>query len=104
MFATKWIMTIFTQDFPFELCLWMWDIFVNEGWKIVYRVMLALLKLAEKELLGKTFEDILIHLNNLPMKLIGKHETIIQFAVNKIKITTKEVDRLEREAERVVVE
>lgn len=41
---TGWVMTLFTRDFSFDLCTRVWEIFLNEGFKIVYRVALALLQ------------------------------------------------------------
>lgn len=46
MFATQWIMTVFSSTFPFELVARVWDIFLVEGWKVVYRVIIALLSQA----------------------------------------------------------
>lgn len=46
MFATQWIMTVFSSTFPFELVVRVWDVFLVEGWKVVYRVVIALLSQA----------------------------------------------------------
>ena len=47
MFGSKWFMTLFSYDFPFVSLVRIWDIFLFEGWKIVYRIALATLKLNE---------------------------------------------------------
>ena len=44
MYATEWFMTMFCRGFSFDLVTRVWDIFLFEGYKIVYRVGLALLK------------------------------------------------------------
>ena len=44
MFATEWFLTLFCRSFPFDLVTRVWDIFWLEGFKIVYRVAIALLK------------------------------------------------------------
>jgi hypothetical protein len=44
MYATSWFMTLFASSFPFELVTRIFDIFLLEGQKIIYRVSLALLK------------------------------------------------------------
>jgi TBC1 domain family member 10 len=44
MYATEWMMTIFTRGFNFDLVTRVWDIFLEEDFKIVYRVALALVK------------------------------------------------------------
>ena len=52
-------MTMFCRGFPFDLVTRVWDIYLFEGYKIVYRVGLALLKLVEGKLLSTNFEGIL---------------------------------------------
>ena len=44
MFATGWFMTLYTSAFPFDLVTKVFDVLWFEGWKIVYRVAIALLK------------------------------------------------------------
>ena len=56
-YATKWFMTIFSNNMPLELTLRIWDMFFVEGKEGLYRVALALLKLNEKQLLTADFEN-----------------------------------------------
>ena len=49
-YATEWFVTIYARSFPFDLALRVWDVFLYEGWKIVFRVALALLKIHESKL------------------------------------------------------
>lgn len=44
MYATEWLMTMFCRGFNFDLVTRVWDVYFREGFKIVYRVALALLK------------------------------------------------------------
>lgn len=44
MYATSWFMTLYTNSFPFDLVTKVFDVLWYEGFKIVYRVALALLK------------------------------------------------------------
>lgn len=44
MYATEWLMTIFCRGFNFDLVTRVWDVYLFEGFKVVYRVALALLK------------------------------------------------------------
>eukprot|EP00611_Tribonema_gayanum_P012752 TRINITY_DN2341_c0_g1_i2.p2 TRINITY_DN2341_c0_g1~~TRINITY_DN2341_c0_g1_i2.p2 ORF type:complete len:123 (+),score=14.78 TRINITY_DN2341_c0_g1_i2:600-968(+) len=50
MYAHPWFMTCFTQSFPYDLVTRVWDIFLKEDWKIMYRVCLALFKSVEDEM------------------------------------------------------
>merc|ERR1719162_2848327 len=66
MFATQWLLTMYTSHFPFDIVTRIWDCFLVEGWKVTYRVMLALLEGASAELMKLRFEDILGYLKDLP--------------------------------------
>jgi len=71
MFATQWLLTLYTSSFPFELVARVWDCFLAEGWKIIYRVMLAILDDASPDLLKLHFEEILGYFRDLPSKVKG---------------------------------
>ena len=47
MFMGKYIMTFFTQVLPLSICCRIYDIFVFENEKIVFRAMLAMFKMLE---------------------------------------------------------
>ena len=49
MYSAQWFMTIFTYNFPFSVVVRIWDSFLLEGWKVVFRVALGLLKKHEGE-------------------------------------------------------
>ncbi|KAM3707582.1 hypothetical protein ACJW31_02G035400 [Castanea mollissima] len=44
MYASQWFITVFSYSFPFHLALRIWDVFLYEGVKIVFKVGLAILK------------------------------------------------------------
>lgn len=70
MFATQWVMTIFTSTFSFDLVVRVWDSFFVEGWKVVYRVILAIMEQAQDDLLGLDMEGILTYLRDeVPSKI-----------------------------------
>lgn len=52
MYGSGWFMTIFANSIPFECALRIWDIFLVEGKKIVFRIALAVFKLNQSALLG----------------------------------------------------
>lgn len=58
-------MTMFCRGFSFDLVTRVWDIYLLEGYKIVYRVSMALLKLSQTELLVSSFEDIMARLRDM---------------------------------------
>ena len=49
MYASQWFITIFAYSFPFDLVTRVWDMFLLEGWKAVYRVALAVLGVASEK-------------------------------------------------------
>ena len=105
MFATSWIRTMFVMHFPIELVARVWDIFFNEGWKIVYRVILALLKYSEIILLNDTYARIIDYLDHgLAQDISGKHDMILDIAFHKIKFKTEELEMIELESTKVVGE
>jgi hypothetical protein len=52
-------MTMYCRGFSFDLVTRVWDIFLSEGFKIIYRVALALLKTTEEAMLLASFETIM---------------------------------------------
>lgn len=92
MFASSWFITCFTYAFPFELVTRIWDIFIAEGWKIIFRVAVALLKMGQKELLKLPFEEILPMIKELPT---SKSAEEIMTAALKIPLTTRELEKLQ---------
>lgn len=47
MYLTQWFITLFTYNFPFEFVTRVWDMFLYEGWKVIFRVALALMKVSQ---------------------------------------------------------
>lgn len=64
MFCSHWFNTVFAYSLPFEHLLRVWDVFLFEGWKIIFRVGLLLLKSAEEQLLARSFEGLMGILNS----------------------------------------
>ena len=68
MYAAQWFITLFSYSFPFDFVLRVWDIFLAEKWKIVFRVGLGLLKHEEDTLVTLKFENIMDHIKvQLPL-------------------------------------
>ena len=66
MFCTEWHMTLFSRAFDEELACRTFEIFIFEGYKIVYRISLSLLKSLEKKILKSNFEGIMSAIRALP--------------------------------------
>lgn len=50
-FTSKWIMTIFACFLPFEVLAPIFDIFIMDGWRAVFRIGISLLREMESTLL-----------------------------------------------------
>jgi hypothetical protein len=98
MFATQWIMTVFASNFSFELVARVWDCFLVEGWKVVYRVILALLDHASSDLMELTMEEIFDYFRNLSSKIDG--QAIILASLN-IPLKNRVIKKYEQEWERM---
>lgn len=91
-YSTHWFMTVFTYYFNFGLISRIWDMFLCEGWKPVYRIALALMKIEQKNLLRLNSETELL----LALKVIQeakKPEELLRVA-SSIKFKTTTMDKL----------
>jgi len=94
MYATQWLLTQYTSSFRFDLVTRVWDSFLGEGWKIIYRVMLALLSQWQSKLLKLSFEEVLAFLRELPDRVDGNS---VMRAAMRIPLKTKTILKYERE-------
>lgn len=94
MFATQWLLTVYTSSFPFDLVARVWDCFIAEGWKIAYRVMLALLKISSSDLLNLHFEEILAYFARLPSRVDGPAVMDEAFS---IALKSRHIEKFEKE-------
>ena len=94
MFATQWLLTQYTSSFPFEMVLRVWDAFLEEGWKITYRVYLAIFQQVQGALLQLSFEEILAYLRDIPQKV--NYNTVVDEAI-KIPLKRKHIAKYEKE-------
>eukprot|EP00531_Pseudo-nitzschia_arenysensis_P002173 CAMPEP_0116125060 /NCGR_PEP_ID=MMETSP0329-20121206/5611_1 /TAXON_ID=697910 /ORGANISM="Pseudo-nitzschia arenysensis, Strain B593" /LENGTH=551 /DNA_ID=CAMNT_0003619079 /DNA_START=688 /DNA_END=2346 /DNA_ORIENTATION=+ len=96
MYATQWLLTQYTSSFKFDLVFRVWDAFLGEGWKIIYRVMLALLQKYQSQLLKMSFEEILTFFRELPDRVDGGQ---IMDSALKIPLRKKVIAKYEKEWE-----
>eukprot|EP00931_Biecheleriopsis_adriatica_P080713 TRINITY_DN54058_c0_g1_i1.p1 TRINITY_DN54058_c0_g1~~TRINITY_DN54058_c0_g1_i1.p1 ORF type:complete len:349 (+),score=74.37 TRINITY_DN54058_c0_g1_i1:140-1048(+) len=94
MYASQWFMTVCIYNFPFSTVVRVWDIFLAEGVKIIFRIALALLKLNQEDLLNQSFEQILQTLKQAPSAV--ETEKLIHVALS-IKLSSKTLKDIESE-------
>jgi len=92
--ASQWFITIFlATKVTFRLLLRIWDVYLAEGQKTVFRVGLALLRYYQTALANANFEDI-INILSVDVKNLG--EDFMPFML-KIKVTHTQLQQLEAE-------
>ncbi|XP_021760064.1 EVI5-like protein isoform X2 [Chenopodium quinoa] len=79
MYASQWFITVFSYSFPFHLALRIWDVFLYEGVKVVFRVGLALLKSCQDDLTKLPFESLIHALKNFPEEVMDP-DTLLPLA------------------------
>ncbi|XP_058778857.1 uncharacterized protein LOC131652887 [Vicia villosa] len=97
MYASQWFITVFSYSFPFHLALRIWDVFLYEGVKIVFKVGLALLKYCHDDLVKLPFEKLIHGLKNFSEDAMNP-DTLLPLAYS-IKIT-KRLEDLKLEYEK----
>ncbi|XP_010485491.1 PREDICTED: ecotropic viral integration site 5 protein homolog [Camelina sativa] len=87
MYASQWFITVFSYSFPFPLALRIWDVFLSEGVKIVFKVGLALLKYCQDELVKLPFEKLIHALKQFPEDAMNP-DTLLPLAYS-IKVSKR---------------
>ena len=101
MFATQWLLTMYTSSFPFDVVTRVWDAFLSEGWKVAYRIMLALLEKAQPLLMKMQFEEILNYFKEMPFELDSNELLEMAF---KIPLKKKHITKYAKEWEKMQIE
>lgn len=70
LFTFNWFLTVFVDTIPAETYLYIWDVFLYEGNKVLFRFALAIFKICEAEILAQ--EDYMAinrYLRTMPEKI-----------------------------------
>ncbi|ETO19986.1 rab-like GTPase activating protein [Reticulomyxa filosa] len=94
--GTQWFVTCFlATSMGFECLMRVWDIYLSEGFKSIFRFGLGLLKYFENRLFQADFEEMTDIFQNGPA--LVDVEEYIELCLTKIKITHAELNTLERQ-------
>ncbi|XP_051996972.1 ecotropic viral integration site 5 protein homolog isoform X4 [Xyrauchen texanus] len=97
MYASSWFLTIFLTSFPLPVATRIFDIFMCEGFEIVFRVGMAILQMNQAELMQLDMEGMLQHFQRvIPHQLDSGPEKVIQ-AAYQVKYNAKKMKKLEKE-------
>ncbi|XP_018012859.1 rab GTPase-activating protein 1 [Hyalella azteca] len=97
MFASQWLLTLFTAKFPLLMVFRYLDLFLLTGFNSVFQVAIALLMMSRKELVSQDFENVLKFFRvSLPKKFRNEDAVRQLFRIaNSVK--TKKLEKYERE-------
>eukprot|EP00697_Spironema_sp_BW2_P009152 gnl/Spiro4/23956_TR11863_c0_g1_i1.p1 gnl/Spiro4/23956_TR11863_c0_g1~~gnl/Spiro4/23956_TR11863_c0_g1_i1.p1 ORF type:complete len:314 (-),score=78.00 gnl/Spiro4/23956_TR11863_c0_g1_i1:157-1098(-) len=76
VYANQWFISLFSHKFPFQLVLRVWDIFFFEGYGIILRLGIALLKMSQDFLLLQPFDKIIPYIKALHRRPMDPDEMI----------------------------
>eukprot|EP00357_Protocruzia_adherens_P028219 CAMPEP_0114996664 /NCGR_PEP_ID=MMETSP0216-20121206/14450_1 /TAXON_ID=223996 /ORGANISM="Protocruzia adherens, Strain Boccale" /LENGTH=344 /DNA_ID=CAMNT_0002360921 /DNA_START=36 /DNA_END=1070 /DNA_ORIENTATION=- len=96
MYASQWYITVFSLNFRFDAVVRIWDVFLAEGDKILFRVSMAILKLYHDEFLTMSFDKIMKKFKAIPSELDA--ERLLQVAFS-VKLTRKKLAEIDKEYE-----
>jgi len=96
MFSAQWLLTIFTYSFSFSVTCRIWDCFLLEGWKVVFRFSIALLRHHEAALLKMDMEGILTFMHVIHEGL--EADALVEAAF-RVKLKRKHLLELRKEYE-----
>ncbi|OQR91545.1 hypothetical protein THRCLA_08950 [Thraustotheca clavata] len=99
MCASGWFMTLYTNfdTLPFDAVVRVMDGFVVYGWKIIFRVALALLQYLQSDILQSSFENIVDIFYNLDDSALILHPEYLLHCAMKIKVTNSMLKALQEE-------
>ncbi|XP_013179511.1 PREDICTED: ecotropic viral integration site 5 ortholog isoform X2 [Papilio xuthus] len=97
IYASSWFLTLFTTTLSLPLACRIMDVFLSEGFEVVFKVALALLTLGKEELLSLDMENILKYLQKeLPAKADANQDEFMKL-VFSITVNQKKMKKLEKE-------
>ena len=97
MYASQWFFTLFSNTFPFDVIVRIFDCFFLEGEKIIYRIALAVFKIKEQRLLkAKSFETLMETIRNMSnnINIDELFKTAFGFSLSKKHIANFEQEYL----------
>lgn len=100
MYASQWFLTLFTAKFPLYMVFRILDLFLCEGFLVVFSIALALLKNSQRDLLALDFEGILKYFRvTMPKKYRSEQsfkELMQIWSPLHAKLTEKKLKKFEK--------
>ena len=93
---SKWILTIFANYLPFETCYKIWDLFIIDKWKAIFKISILLLGTMKDKLLNLDLNRFCLFIKSKETKESIKYKYICQ-AYNNYNISNKKLKELKAE-------
>ncbi|KAF2361467.1 PTB/PI domain [Trinorchestia longiramus] len=97
MFASQWLLTLFTTKFPLLMVFRYLDLFLLVGFDSVFQVAIALLTMSRKELVALDFEGVLKFFRVSLPKKYRSEEAVHQLFKLANSIKVKKLEKYQRE-------
>lgn len=94
VYAAKWFVTLLSYELPLPLLLRVWDLFFQSDWKVIFRVILALLSVSKRELTRADSGTVTGLLNSLAAG-VKNDESLLKFAFT-FKVTRRLLEDLKQ--------
>ena len=95
MYASQWFLTCYAVYFEMDVVVRIWDIFLVEGRKTLFRVGLAILKMLEKRLMAADLGDMFILFKDFRLEV--DVEVLLNTALGEFTFSKNALEKLEKE-------
>ena len=92
MYCASWYLTLYAGYFPYEIYSRIWDVYLAEGRKTLFRISLAIMKINEPKLLGKDVGEMKKVIQQYPKE--AKLEELFHYAFNVFKFPKAQMEKL----------
>ena len=99
MYATEWFICIFSRNLKFNSLVRVFDVFLLEGYIILYRIALAFIKINENKFFEKNIE--LVYITNTFKTLYDIEPDLLFKTSFSFNISVKTINQLEKEYEAI---
>ena len=99
MYATEWFICIFSRNLKFNSLVRVFDVFLLEGYIILYRIALAFIKINENKFFEKNIE--LVYITNTFKTLYDIEPDLLFKTSFRFNISVKTINQLEKEYEAI---
>ena len=95
LFFSKWILTIFSSNLPFDILYKVWDVFIIDKWKAIFKFCLIFLNLMKKDLIKMDLNSFSKYFRNKKFDNVNFKDIIKHY--NHFKVTNKKLKELKED-------